>query len=207
MDVRTGGVWLIGAATLFWLSWLLMPGVGITDARLILDLVSSHRLQVQISVVAQLVSAGCYAPAVIAFLGSRSARSSHSVRWACALLLIGAMGSAADAIFHLMAVYLTDPALLGEFSQPLMRRIQGPGLIYLLPMIGAFFAGSYWLARALSQEGTLSCWTPRLFPAALALALVAPLLPAETYRSAALAVLLLVSAAQAWIGVSWIRSA
>lgn len=32
------GRWLILASLGFWLSWVLMPGVGITDARQILDL-------------------------------------------------------------------------------------------------------------------------------------------------------------------------
>ncbi|MFN0104805.1 MAG: hypothetical protein ACKV2U_22315 [Bryobacteraceae bacterium] len=40
---RISGLLLIAAAILFWLSWLLMPGVGIADAKLILQLVSAGR--------------------------------------------------------------------------------------------------------------------------------------------------------------------
>jgi hypothetical protein len=91
-----------------------MPGVGITDAEQILGLVARHRSQV--------------------------GGSDRSVCWAAILLLIGAMGSAADAVFHLLAYAMTAPDLDPTGHLPLMAYVQGPGLRFILPLIAAFFA-------------------------------------------------------------------
>src|SRR5262245_51190446 len=103
LSARAGGAWLIAAALLFWLAWALMPGVGITDAHQILRLVGEHAARVRVSVVAQLLSAACYAPALVAVAGVARLRRGRAVAAGAALLLGGAMGSAADAVFHLLA--------------------------------------------------------------------------------------------------------
>src|SRR5215470_18829682 len=59
---RNTGLLLIAAATLFWLSWWLMPGVGVTDAAEIFNLVGSRRPYVMLSVITQLLSAALYVP-------------------------------------------------------------------------------------------------------------------------------------------------
>ena len=56
---------LTAAATLFWVSWLLMPGVGVTAAGQIFDLVSSQRSLVLASVILQLGSAALYVPGLV----------------------------------------------------------------------------------------------------------------------------------------------
>jgi len=120
---RSSGVWLIVASALFWLSWLLMPGVGLTDARQILERVGAHRDEVFASAVCQLLSAAAYAPGLAGVLAADLARSSRLVRVGAIVLLIGAMGSAADAIFHLVAYEMTAPALTGDALEIIMRQL------------------------------------------------------------------------------------
>ena len=57
MSLRKAGWLLSAAAAFFWLSWALMPGVGVTAAAQIFDLVSKQRPYIMLSVVAQLLSA------------------------------------------------------------------------------------------------------------------------------------------------------
>jgi hypothetical protein len=65
MSERASGRWLIAASLLFWLSWSLMPGVDVIDARQILERVALQRDAVWLSAALQLLSAACFAPAVI----------------------------------------------------------------------------------------------------------------------------------------------
>jgi hypothetical protein len=131
------------AAVAFFGAWLLMPGVGITDAERIFALVGAHRGQVMLSSVLQLFSAACYAPAAVALVVARP-----TLRVSAALLLVGAMGSAADAVFHLFAYEMTAPGAPREALLPVMARMQGPGLVWILPLIACFFVGTGLLARA-----------------------------------------------------------
>jgi hypothetical protein len=159
-----------------------MPGVGITDARQILHLVGQQRSQVGLSVVLQLLSAACYAPALAGVVAQPSLRSDRSVRWAASLLLIGAMGSAADAVFHLLAYAMTSPGLDRTSFTSLMQVMQGPGLRFILPLIAAFFTGSLWLSVAFARQRLVSGWNPRLHVIAFAIGLVGVLAPAVGAR-------------------------
>ena len=62
------GCLLSAAALLFWLSWALMPGIGVNDPAQIYALGSSQCSLVAGSVVLQLLSAALYAPALIGLL-------------------------------------------------------------------------------------------------------------------------------------------
>src|SRR5262245_60088056 len=97
------GWFLSAAALLFWLAWALMPGVGVTDPAQIFALVSSQRALVAVSVLLQLISAALYAPALVGMISATAGEPSRLLRWGASLLLIGAMGSAADAVLHLLA--------------------------------------------------------------------------------------------------------
>jgi hypothetical protein len=152
---RIAGTCLVVASVTFWLSWVLMPGVGITDTAAIFALVGANRSSVFASVVLQLVSAAAFAPGLVAIATSGAARESRAMRAGCVLLAIGAMGSAADAVFHLVAYEMTDPAVMFEAMAPVMRRLQGPDLGLLLPFVVAFFSGSAVLAVAQRKGGTL----------------------------------------------------
>jgi len=154
-------LWLAAASLAFWAAWLLMPGVGITDTATIFSLVGRHRTQVLVSVCVQLLSAAAYAPGIVCLLCQRQAAGSRAVRWGAALLAIGAMGSAADAIFHLVAYEMTAPHVDTAAMVPVMQALQGPDLRLLAPMIIAFFAGHAllaWAGHACGRLGRLS-WT------------------------------------------------
>jgi hypothetical protein len=199
------GAALVAAAALFWVSWLLMPGVGITDAGRIFELVGEHAARVRVSVAAQLLSAACYAPALVGIVATRRLRRQLAVRAGAILLAIGAMGSAADAVFHLLAVEMVAPGVDRAAMLPVMARMQGTGLLYIAPLILCFFAGSAVLALGFLRAGAVPRANPGLLAAALALAVVGgPLASgnAGAARALALAVLGLVAASQAWLGLA-----
>jgi hypothetical protein len=147
---------------------------------------------VRASVIAQLVSAACYAPALVGVARLPEAAGRRSLVAGAVLLLIGAMGSAADAILHLLAVEMVAPGIDRTAMVPVMERMQGPNLVLLAPLILAFFVGSLVLAIGFVRAGLVSRWNPWLFalaPPALAL-------------GGGLALLACVSASQAWLGVA-----
>ena len=209
MSSRLAGASLVAAAALFWLSWALMPGVGITDAGRILDLVGQHAARVRVSVAAQLLSAACYAPALVGIVATRRLRRERAIRAGAILLSIGAMGSAADAVFHLLAVEMVAPGVDRLAVLPVMARMQDAGLLYIAPLILCFFAGSAVLAAGFESAGVVSRGSLILLVVAVALAFIGgPLASgnAGAARVLGLAVLGLVSASQVWLGLAlWRR--
>jgi hypothetical protein len=200
---RLGGGWLIAASVLFWISWSLMPGVGVTDTRQILERVALQRDAVWLSVVLQLISAACFASPLLTLARLGHARGSRALRAGALLLAIGAMGSAADAIYHPLAYYMTGPGMNQDALVPLMDKMQGPGLAVLIPMVLAFFAGAVTLAIGAAGMGLVPAWNPWLDALALAVALSAPLWAhghPPRARAVGLTVLALVSASLAGIG-------
>ena len=203
MNDRASGVAMVAASVLFWLSWTLMPGVGVTDARQILERVALQRDAVWLSTVLQLVSAACVAPAVIALGRIGRERGRRAIVWGAVLLAIGAMGSAADAVFHLLAYYMTAPGTDVDAMLPLMAHMQGPGLALLAPMLLAFFVGAATLAVGCWRAGLVGGRNPLLHVAAVAVALSGPFVVSidrALARVVGLGVLLLVSASLAGIG-------
>jgi hypothetical protein len=209
VSARAAGLWWIAAAALFFASWLLMPGVGVTDAREILERVGRQPGAVRLSALLQLASAACYAPALLAVPGLAAAAGRRGFTAGAALLLVGAMGSAADAVFHLLAAEMVAPGVDRAAMLPVMERMQGPNLALLAPMIAAFFAGSIVLSVAFARAGLVARVQPLLHAAGLAAAvagaLAAPALPGAA-RAGGLALLGLVSASQAWLGVAMRRA-
>jgi hypothetical protein len=204
------GLWLVAAATLFWLSWIFMPGVGVTNPEQIFGLVARQRPLVAASVVMQLASAVCYVPAMIGVLVDHRLGRGRAFRWAAGLLLAGAMGSAADAVLHLLAYAMTYPGLERTALVPVMSFMQGPGLVLLAPLIVSFFAGGGVLSFALVKVRAVSPWNTGLHLLGVAVAVGGGLLAASSLvppRAVGLTFLGLVSAAQAWAGVAlWMRS-
>jgi hypothetical protein len=208
---RLTGMSLVVAAALFWAAWVLMPGVGIVDPRHIFAIVAGQRGLVLLSVVLQLVSAAAYGPAVVGLVANSPLGGQRAVRIGATLLAIGAMGSAADAVLHLLAYAMTAPGLDPEAQVPVMAFMQGPGLRLVAPLLLAFFAGGAWLSVALGRAGLVSRWNVRAHPAALVVALIGLALagggaPPLAPRVFGLAALGLVSAAQAGIGVAFVSS-
>lgn len=196
---------LAAAASLFWLSWLLMPGVGVTDTLRIFELVGAQRSQVAASVVLQLASAVLYAPALLGTVAEPELGQRSDVRRGAALLLVGAMGSAADAVLHLLAYAMTQPDLDAAALVPVMQFMQGPGLALLAPLLLAFFAGGAMLSIALVRAGVVPRENAWLHAVALGIALLggaAARAGVVAPRAVGLVVLLVVSAAQAWLGLA-----
>jgi hypothetical protein len=207
---RLAGASLVAAAALFWVSWLLMPGVGVTDTQRIFELVGARRSAVLASVVLQLASAALYAPALVGVAARPALGSRSAVRVGAGLLLVGAMGSAADAVLHLLAYAMTAPGLDRAALAPAMEFMQGRGLALLAPLLLAFFAGSGWLSVAFARAGAVSRWNPRLLLLAGLVALGGAALAARgvvSGRAVGLVALGLVSAAQGWLGIAIRRDA
>jgi hypothetical protein len=207
--MRKTGFLLFAAAALFWLSWVLMPGVGVTDAKQIFALVASQRALVAASVVLQLLSAMLYVPALLGMVSEAKLGCLPAVRWWAGVLLIGAMGSAADAVLHLLAYAMTAPGLEIETLVRVMAFMQGSGLLLLAPLIVCFFLGGGGLSHVLAKVCIVSRWNLRLHGIAMSVAVIGGLLATKGLlpsRAVGLITLGIVSAAQAWIGVAlWNR--
>jgi hypothetical protein len=206
MGVRGGGLLLAVAAALFWFAWVLMPGVGVTDAAQIFALVSSARPLVAASVLVQLASAALYAPALLSLSTVEGVRG---LRVGAGLLLVGAMGSAADAVLHLLAYAMTEPGLDLPTLTRVMAFMQGPGLLIVAPLIICFFAGGAVLSIALGRAGMVPAWNPWLHACALLAAAGGGALASEGLVSArivGLTVLALFSAPQVWLGLAIARA-
>ena len=194
MSGRVAGAFLIAAALLFWVSWLLMPAVGITDTQEIFERVAANAGAVRGSVILQLVSAACYAPALVGVARLPEAGRHRSFVAGAVLLLIGAMGSAADAVLHLLAIEMVAPGVDRAAMIPVMQRMQGSNLALLGPWLAAFFVGSIVLAIGFARSGRARRWLAWLPAAGLLLTAISPL-----------AMLACVSASQAWIGAVLMR--
>lgn len=205
MSARIAGISLVGAALLFWLSWLLMPGVGVTDAEQIFELVGSQRLSVAVSVVVQLLSAVLYVPALLGIASHAHLGSHPGVRVGAGVLLVGAMGSAADAVLHLLAYAMTAPGVEAPSLIRVMAFMQGPGLLFLAPLLGCFFVGGAWLSVAFARACFISRGGAYLHGAAVVLAMgggAAASLGLVSPRAVGLAVLGCVGGAQVWVGLA-----
>lgn len=198
------GLLFVAASVLFWISWLLMPGVGVTDAAQIFALVGSHRSLVAMSVVTQLVSAILYVPALAGVLSDADLRAVRAVRWGAGLLLVGAMGSAADAVLHLLAFAMTAPGVDHASMVPVMAFMQGQGLMLLAPLILSLFVGGAVLSIALARAGVVSRWNPWMHAIAMAAAVIGGALASSGLvpaRVVGLAFLAVVAASQVWVGM------
>jgi hypothetical protein len=205
MNSRIAGISLVAAAVLFWLSWLPMPGVGVTDAKRIFELVASQRSLVACSVVVQLLSAVLYVPASLGVACDSEVGTVPAARRGAGLLLVGAMGSAADAVLHLLAYAMTEPGLEPGSLVRVMAFMQGPGLFLLAPLIACFFIGGGALSVALAKAGVVARGNARLHLLAVGVAVVGGALASWGLlppRAVGLTALGVVSGAQAWLGAA-----
>ena len=199
MSLRKTKLLFVAAAGLFWSSWWLMPGVGVTDASEIFNLVGSRRPYVMLSVITQLLSAALYVPALLGI----SHTSDRGVRWGAGLLLLGAIGSAIDAIFHLLAYAMTAPGLERAALLQVMAFMQGPGLRLVAPFIISFFLGGVVLSIALTRKHAVSRSSAYTYLIALGLALAGAAAASPGFvssRAVGLSVLAAVTVAQAILG-------
>jgi hypothetical protein len=154
---RVTGTNLAAAALFFWLAWWRMPAVGITDTREIFEQVAAHRGAVSASARIQLISTLLYVAACVGVLRLPQAER-PAVRGGAAMLLLGAAGSTADAVIHLLAYEMTAPGVDRAAMIPVMERRQGPNLALLGPLIAAFFLGSLLLAIGSARNCASQAW-------------------------------------------------
>jgi hypothetical protein len=168
---RVGGWSLIGAAALFWPVWFLMPEPGTVDAAFILRAIAEQRGAVLISAILQTICAVAIVPAVLSVASSRS----RLVRVGAVLMLVGALGNAADAVYHQLAYEMTAPDVNRTAMFPVMTRMQTEQILLLAPLLIAFFPGAACFCIGLSREGRAPRKVGRLFAIALAVALAGAL--------------------------------
>jgi hypothetical protein len=147
---------------------------------------------------------------MVGIVSDTTFRRDRRVKWGVRLLLVGTMGSAADAMLHLLAFAMTAPGVDTGPMIPVMAFMQGPGLILLAPMIISFFAGGWVLAGALGRSGVMSRWNGRAYAIAIAAAVTGGALATAdlvSSRLVGLTFLAIVSAAQAWTGLAVQRHA
>jgi hypothetical protein len=113
------------------------------------------------SVLVQLVSSAAFVPAVVL---ARPA-SPRALAGAC-LVLVGAMGMAMDAVYHLAAYYMTADGVAPESVLEPMRLMQSDGLKFLVPLLLPFLFGGWVFAAALRRDVASSKWPGRVFASA-----------------------------------------
>jgi hypothetical protein len=127
------------------------------------------------------------------------------VRAAAGVLLVGAMGSAADAVLHLLAYAMTAPDVESASLVRVMAFMQGPGLLFLAPLLACFFVGGAWLSVALARARLVWRGSATLHGVAAGLAVVGGAAAARGFvppRAVGLAVLACVAGAQVWVGLA-----
>ena len=158
----------MAVALLFWLSWFLMPEPGTVDAAFILRAIAGQRGLVLLSAMVQTLCAVAIVPAAM----SVSGMPSRLVQIGVLLSLVGALGNAADAVYHQMAYEMTAPDVDRAAMLPVMTRMQTEQIWLLVPLLLSFFPGAACLCIGLAREGHAPAWVGRLFASALGLGLV-----------------------------------
>lgn len=205
---RLSGWMLILGVVTFWVSWVLMPMPGTTDPAFILEAVAAVRPQVLASCVLQLISAAAWVVGLVIAVAPAAARGRVAWWTGASLLAIGMTTSAADAIYHLAAYELTHPDVAPEAALPVMTRMQGPDLVFLLPGVAAFFAGLVLFVVAGVRTNLVPRAAAWLMALAVPCAAARALLPGTAApRVAGLLVLACIVAPVAWMGWRLARGA
>jgi hypothetical protein len=156
--------WALAAGSIFlWLAWVLMPDAATNDAAHILAAVASQRDAVHRSTILQLAGAALLVPGLVA-----EAVPGRGTRAGAIALLWGAMGMAADAVYHQLAYEMTAPGLAPDAMLPVMTRMQTDELRPLVPLLLMFLAGAVLLGWQRARRRLGPAWISRLLMAPLA---------------------------------------
>jgi len=203
-NTNISGYLLILASICFFASWWLMPDPGTTNTKHILSIVQQSRIQVLSSVIIQIISSVLYT--IAAFVLIRNNRIQKTAFAGSVLLAIGAMGLCADAFFHLLAYYMTsNNVTIQQDVVMVMNYMQTDALVFLIPLLLPFIAGSILLTAGLDKQAVISKWPRRTIIAALLFGLAGAIITrsAGSVSGAALSmmVLALFSVAQIHAGL------
>lgn len=177
--VKAGGLLFILAGITFWLGWFLMPDAGTNDAAHILQLVSTHRQNVWLSVLTHILCSILLAIGVIGIQTDARMSRSKTTRWGASLVSLGAVGVCLDAFFHLIAYYMTTDGVPQKAMAAPMALIQTQGIKFLIPFLLAFIIGGTVYTAGFYHVGATSVWPKRVLLAGLAWALIGGLIAAK----------------------------
>src|SRR4029077_14075764 len=107
----------LGAA-LLWTAWALMPDAATNDAAHILTAVAGARPAVHLSALLQLAGAALVVPGLAA-----ETAPDRRTRAGATLTLLGAVGMAADAVYHQLAYAMTAPGIAQDAILPVMTQM------------------------------------------------------------------------------------
>ena len=156
--------WALAVGSIFlWFAWFLMPDAATNDAARILAAVASQRAAVHRSTVLQLAGAALLVPGLVA-----QAAPGGGTRAGAIALLWGAMGMAADAVYHQLAYEMTAPGLARDAMLPVMTRMQTDELSPLVPLLLMFLAGAVLLGLQRARRRLGPAWIARLLMAPVA---------------------------------------
>jgi len=161
--MKIAGYCLAAAAIAVGLAWVMMPDAGTNDADAILRAMAESRIWVYWSAIVQLAACAAFAPAVMlaAQGGSRATIVGASV------LAIGAMGMAADAVYHQAANQMAASDVATPEVRLVLARMQTEDIRTLLPLMLAYPIGVILFTRGLARQGSIPAWIPRLAYAAI----------------------------------------
>jgi hypothetical protein len=154
MKPNLAGVALAAGAGCIFVAWTLMPDAATNDAGHILSAVTSARARVHASALLQLLGSALLVPGLVA-----QARERPTTTLGVIGTLWGALGMAADAVFHQLAYEMTAPGLAREALLPVMEKMQTAELAPHLPLLLAFVIGPVllgWQLRRAEGPGVSS---------------------------------------------------
>jgi hypothetical protein len=161
--MRLAGCALVAGAICIWIAWALMPDAATNDASVILTAVAASRGKVHASALLQLLGAALVVPGLVA-----EGAPERGTRAGVVVLLWGAMGMAADAVYHQLAFEMTAPGVARSAVLPVMTKMQLEDLRPLVPLILAFVVGAVVLGVQRSRRRVGSPWAARLLMAPVA---------------------------------------
>lgn len=202
MTTNRGGFWLALGATAIFAAWLLMPDAATNDAAHILAAVGAARGRVRASALIQLAGSALLVPGLLAL-----ARDGRAGRAGPLLSMWGAVGMAADAVFHQLAVQLTAPTVDPAAALAVMQRMQTDELAPHVPLLLAFLVAAPVLGWALRHDrgSRARAWLLLAPLVTIPLVLVAVRVVGVPRRIAALVVLAEVCAGLAALGLRALR--
>ena len=137
MKLNLSGWALAAGSICLWLAWVLMPDAATNDAAHILAAVAAQRAAVHRSTMLQLAGAVLLVPGLVA-----QGAPDRGTRAGAIAVLWGAMGMAADAVYHQLAYQMTAPGVAPDAVLPVMTRMQSDELRPLVPLLLMFLAGA-----------------------------------------------------------------
>ena len=195
------------ASLLFAAAWYFVPSAGETDTLAIFRVVTPVRGEMLAAAILQLVAATLYVPAMVGIIRDRSVPYAAKLWRPAAVLIVGTLGLATDALDHLLAYAMTAPGVDQSAQVEVMEFMQGEGLLLIFPLIAAFFVGAVWLAVACTKAGAISRWNPALYAVAGVIGAGGAALAAADVvdgRTVGVLTMWVVAAAQLWLGgVLW----